>query len=63
MYDLKMAIEKKIKDDGLDVAQYRGLIGLKSGKLLSLINSNTPDDAATMMKLRAAARELLHANF
>ena len=63
IYDLKVAIEKKIKDDGHDVAQLRGMIGLKSGKLLSLITPTTPDDPVVIGKLRQTAGELLHTRF
>jgi len=59
IYDLRLAIEKKIQDDGLDAAKTKGLIALKAGKLLSLISPNTPDDAASLTKLRGAAREVL----
>ena len=59
MYDLRMAIEKKIESLGLDGAKTRGLIGLKSGKLLTLISPATPDDPAAIAKLRDVAREVL----
>ena len=59
IYDLRMAIEKKIQNDGLDAAKTKGMIALKAGKLLSLISPNTPDDTASITKLRNAAREVL----
>jgi hypothetical protein len=59
IYDLRIAIEKKIKEKGVDEAKYRGLVGLKAGRLLSLISANTPDDPAAIAKLRNAAREVL----
>jgi hypothetical protein len=62
MYDLRMAIEKKIDEDKLDPAKTRGMIGLKAGRLLSFITPSTADDPATITKMRDAARELLHAN-
>lgn len=59
IYDLRLAIEKKIQADGRDMTQTKGLIALKAGKLLSLISPNTPDDPAFIAKLRGAAKEVL----
>lgn len=63
LYDLRIAIEKKIKADHLDEAQIKGQIGLRAGKLLSLIGPNTPDDPATISKIRQAASDLLRTRF
>jgi len=63
LYDLRIAIEKKIKGDGLDEAKFKGQIGLRAGKLLALITPNTPDDPAVIAKLRQAAKDVLHASF
>lgn len=63
LYDLKVKIEAKIKADGLDANEIRGKLGLRSGKLLSFINANTPDEAEAIAKLRSAANEILRANF
>jgi hypothetical protein len=62
LYDLRMAIEKKIEADHLDATHVRGQIGLKAGKLISLISPNTPDDPVVIGKLRSAAREVLGLN-
>jgi hypothetical protein len=59
LYDLKLKIEAKIKADGLDGNEVRGKIGLKSGKLLALINPMTPDDPAGIAKLRQAINDVL----
>jgi hypothetical protein len=59
IYQLKVKIEEKIKADGLDAAQIRGEIGLRTGRLLSLISPNTPDDPIVVAKFRQAALDLL----
>lgn len=63
LYDLRIAIEKKIKTDRLDEVKVKGQIGLRAGKLLSLIGPNTPDDPVVIAKIKQAASELLHASF
>ena len=60
LYDLKLKIEEKIKADGLDAAEVRGKIGLKSGKLLALISATTPDDPAAVAKMKQAAKDVLN---
>ncbi len=62
LYDLKMAIENKIKTDGLDAADVRGKVGLLSGRLLAFISATTPDEPAALAKLRHAAKEVLNIN-
>ena len=62
LYDLRMRIEDKIKSSGLDAMDVKGKIGLRSGKLLAFISPSTPDDPATVEKLKVAAREILHMN-
>ena len=63
LYDVRMKIEEKIKADGLDATEVRGKIGLRTGKLLALINANTPDDPEVVAKLKTAATELLNITF
>lgn len=58
-YQLKVKIEEKIKADGLDAAQIRGEIGLRTGRLMSLISPSTPDDPIVVAKFRQAALDLL----
>lgn len=62
LYDLKVLIEEKIKANGLDAADVKGQIGLKSGKLLAFINASTPDDPATVAKLKQAIKDVLNIN-
>jgi hypothetical protein len=57
---MKLQIEAKIVADGIDPKEARGKIGLRSGKLLSLINPNTVDDAVIVAKLKVAAKEVLN---
>jgi hypothetical protein len=59
LYDLRLSIENKIKADGLDAAQVRGQIGLRSGRILSFISANTPDDPTAVAKLKQAAKDVL----
>ncbi len=58
--DIKVRIEEKIKASGMDPAEVRGKIGLRSGKLLSFINPSTPDDPVVIAKLRQAAKDVLN---
>jgi hypothetical protein len=54
-----MAIEAKIKADGLDGALLKGQFGLRTGRLFSFINPTTPDDPESLAKFRAAAKDIL----
>ena len=63
IYDLRLAIEKKIRADKLDEASIIGQIGLRSGKLIPLITPRTSDDPAVIAKIKDAASELLHTKF
>jgi len=58
--DLKLKIEAKITADGLDPVAVKGKIGLRAGKLLAFITPSTPDDAESISKLKAAAKEILN---
>lgn len=60
LYDMRMEIEAKIKSSGMDAMDVKGKIGLRSGKLLAFITPTTPDDPASIAKLRAAAKEVLN---
>ncbi len=60
LYNLKVSIEEKIKADGLDATQVKGTIGLRTGRLLSLISASTPDDPAVIAKMRQAAKRVLN---
>ena len=60
LYKLRVSIEDKIKADNLDAAKIRGEVGLRTGRLLSLINPSTPDDMVAIAKFRQVAKELLN---
>lgn len=60
LYDLKLLIENKIKADGLDGNAVRGRIGLQSGRMLLLIDSDSKDDPQAVAKLKQAIKEVLN---
>lgn len=60
LYDLRLRIEDKIKTAGLDAADIKGKLALRSGKLLSLISPNAPEDPLVLAKLKKAAKEVLN---
>jgi hypothetical protein len=62
LYNLRIAIEEKIKADGLDAADIKGKIGLRTGRLMVLVSPSTPDDPASIAKFRLAAKEILNLN-
>jgi len=60
LYEMKLRIEEKIKADKLDANEVKGKIGLRTGKLLAFITADTPDDPATVSKMRQAAKDVLN---
>jgi hypothetical protein len=60
LYDLKVFIEERIKAKGLDAADVKGHIGLKSGRLLAFISPSTPDDPVAVAKLKQAIKDVLN---
>jgi hypothetical protein len=60
LYELKLAIENKIKTDNLDAMDVKGKIGLRSGRMLAFINATTPDDPEAVAKLRQAVKDVLN---
>lgn len=60
LYSLRTSIEEKIKADGLDEIQVKGEIGLRTGRLVSLITPRTADDPLAVAKLKQAAKEVLN---
>ena len=62
LYDMKLLIEQKIKDDKLDAPQVKGKIGLRCGTVLAFISPTTPDDPAKVAKLKTAVKEVLNLN-
>ena len=62
LFDARQKIESAIQQKGLDAAQIKGAIGLKTGVLLNLLSANTPDDPAKLAKLKQAAADVLGLN-
>ena len=60
LYEMKMRVEEAIQANGLDAADVKGKLGLKSGMLIALISANTPDNPQTIAKFRSAAKEVLN---
>ena len=60
LYEIKLRIEAKIQADKLDANEVKGKIGLRAGKLLAFISADTPDDPATVTKLKQAAKDVLN---
>lgn len=60
LYELRGLIEKKIKADGLDEVRVKGEIGLRVGRLVSLISPRTPDDPVAIAKLKQAVKDVLN---
>jgi len=60
LYDMRIAIENKIKADGLDATKVKGEIGLRTGRLVSLISPASPDDPVIIAKFKVAAKEVLN---
>jgi len=59
MYDTVRQIEAIIARRGLPVFRTKGLIAIRVGFALGLIDEETPDDGAKIAALREAAREVL----
>jgi hypothetical protein len=55
-----MRIEEKIKAGGMDAAEVRGKIGLRSGKLFAFITPTTADKPEEIARLKQAAQEVLN---
>ncbi len=59
LHEAVRSIDAIIARRALPVFKTRGLIALRAGFALSLIDARTPDDAQKLERLRAAAREVL----
>jgi hypothetical protein len=58
LYDAKLKVEQLIREKKLNESETKGSLSLKSGVLLALVRQDTPDDAAKLAKLRAAAKAI-----
>lgn len=59
LYDTIQRIEQVIVQRDLQPFRTKGLIALKAGFSLALIEVGTPDDAEKLASLRRAARDVL----
>lgn len=59
LHDMKMRIDRAITEQGLDATKTRGMIGMKAGFLIGMIDAGTPDDPVKMQKLRDAVQDVM----
>ncbi len=59
LYQAVCAVEQVIARKGLDDFKTKGLISMKAGFFLSIVNSTTADDPSKLTSLRAAAEDVL----
>jgi hypothetical protein len=59
LYDTIERIEQVIAQKHLEGFKTKGLIALRAGFSLALVDRGTPDDAAKLERLRQAARQVL----
>lgn len=59
LYETIQRIEQVIARNHLQPFKTRGLIALRAGFSLALIEASTPDDAVKLAALRQAARQVL----
>ena len=59
LYETIQRIEQAIARKNLQPFRTKGLIALKAGFSLALVDASTPDDAAKLASLRQAARDVL----
>jgi hypothetical protein len=62
LFEYRNVIEDKVKAMGQDAFKVKGKIGLRSGVVIGLIQSSTPDDPEQIRALGAAIREILGVN-
>jgi hypothetical protein len=63
LHEMKKRIDQAIAVHKLDATKTRGMIGMKAGFLIGMIDDNTPDDPVKLQKLRAAAQEVIQISF
>lgn len=59
LYETIQRIEQAIARKNLQPFRTKGLIALRAGFSLALVDESTPDDAAKLESLRQAARDVL----
>jgi hypothetical protein len=59
LYEMVQQVDQLINRKGLPFAKTKGLVVIKAGFSLVLIEPTTPDDPARIAKLRAAVKDVL----
>ncbi len=59
LYEMVQEVDQLIHRKGLPFARTKGLVVIKAGFSLVLIEPTTPDDAVKADRLRAAVKEIL----
>lgn len=59
LYDYVAQVRRHIKDSGVEEYKTLGLVSMKSGFVLSLVNERTPDDPEKILRVKDAAEIVL----
>ena len=59
LYEMVQQVDQLIHRKGLPFAKTKGLVVIKAGFSLVLIEPSTPDDASKAERLRAAVKDVL----
>jgi hypothetical protein len=59
LYDTIQRIEQVIAKRNMQAFKTKGLIALKAGFSLALVDASTPDDPGKLTSLKSAAKEVL----
>ncbi len=59
LYEMVQRVDQLIHNKGLPFAKTKGLVVIKAGFSLVLIEPTTPDDPAKAERLRAAVKDVL----
>jgi len=62
LYEMVQQVDQLIHRKGLPFARTKGLVVIKAGFSLVLIEPSTPDDPARAERLRAAVKDVLGEN-
>jgi hypothetical protein len=59
LYEMVQRVDQLIQRKGLPLAKTKGLVVIKAGFSLVLIEPSTPDDPVKAQKLRAAVKDVI----
>jgi hypothetical protein len=59
LYEMVQQLDQLIQRKGLPFAKTKGLVVIKAGFSLVLVEPSTPDDPSKIEKLRAAVKEVV----